>query len=170
MVYIVWHIFPGMLCPGVFCPVYIVQNILCRIRFVQYILSRYILSAISYSGIFVQVYFVRYILFRPILSRYILFGIFCSCIFYPGICCKTNFDLVYIVRFRDLRMDGRTNERIQIYKSRSPHFCASSHLVRYINILNLYLQKSRSKSRSTIFAKSLFDSKCQNIQKILIFC
>ena len=48
---------------------------------------------------------------------------------------------------------------VKIYK-RPTYFCASSYRFRYIQILNVWPSKSRSKSQSTIFAVTPFDGKC----------
>ena len=52
---------------------------------------------------------------------------------------------------------------IKNYKSCPINFCASSHHFRDITISNLLPSKSRSRSRSTIFARRPFDGKYEKV-------
>ena len=54
---------------------------------------------------------------------------------------------------------------VKIYKRLSHIFCTSSHHFRDINILNCLPLKRRSRTKTTIFAMTPFDGKCQNLQK-----
>ena len=49
-------------------------------------------------------------------------------------------------------------------------FCSSSHRFRDIYTYNILHSKSRSRSRRTIFALTLFDGKYKNLQKTRNFC
>ena len=60
---------------------------------------------------------------------------------------------------------------IQIFKSRSVQFCAGSHRFVYIDISRFWSSKSRSRSRSTIFAMTQFDWNvkiCKCVTHILV--
>ena len=56
------------------------------------------------------------------------------------------------------------NDNIRWQLSKFTIDYASSNCFRDINIFNFLPLKSRSRLRSTIFAMTLFDSKCQNLQ------